>query len=239
MVKKKSAKKVKKVLPNRASKKVINKENKQLAWFFLIVVLVFSAFLGAYLYNENSKLFEFAGAEWTIEEYEHFTAYHGRFLALDGSNSHHNIWLRKDPRENLVPAEGIFNTFKYGVSVWPYFLVVLILNILVIFFIFFFLDFLHKEFMRLKIYKKIIARILNRIQKKADKVEKRLDDLGYVALMLFVAIPLPGTGAWSGTLVAWLLGLDRLKSFIAIALGVIIAGFLILLFSLGLSNWFY
>jgi uncharacterized membrane protein len=60
-----------------------------------------------------------------------------------------------------------------------------------------------------------------------------MEELGYIALMIFVAIPLPGTGAWTGTLIAWTLGLNRLKSFIAIAVGVLIAGLLVLLLSLG------
>ena len=60
--------------------------------------------------------------------------------------------------------------------------------------------------------------------------------------MFFVAIPLPGSGAWTGTLIAWIIGLDRLKSFVAITFGVIVAGLIILLVSLGslgLFNGFY
>jgi hypothetical protein len=115
--KKKSTKRIKKILPDRTSKKITSKENDQLAWLFLIIILVFSAFLGFYFYNEGSNVFEFAGADWIIEEYANFTAYHGRFLALDGSNYHYNIWLRNDPRKNNVPTEGIFNTFKYNAIV--------------------------------------------------------------------------------------------------------------------------
>jgi len=114
MVKKKSTKKIKKVLSDHVSKKIINKENGQLTWFFLIVILVFSAFLGIYFYNENSKVFEFSGAEWIIEERGSITSYHGRFPALDGSNVNYNVWLRNDPRENNIPVEGVFDTFKYG-----------------------------------------------------------------------------------------------------------------------------
>ncbi len=127
-------------------------------------------------------------------------------------------------------------TVRHGISVWPYFLIVLILNIFVIFLIFMFLDFLHEIFMNWKIYRRAIGTILTRLQKKIDKVKNWMNHWGYLALMFFVAIPLPGTGAWTGTLVAWTLGLNRWKSFVAIASGVIIAGFLILLFSLGLFS---
>lgn len=49
----------------------------------------------------------------------------------------------------------------------------------------------------------------------------------YLALSLFVGIPLPGTGAWTGTLVAYVLGLDRRKSIVAIVAGVLVAAVLV------------
>lgn len=128
---------------------------------------------------------------------------------------------------------------RNGVSVWPYFLMVLVLNILVIFLLFLFLDYLHETFMKTKWYSAVIGRILKRLQRKVGKVESRMHKWGYFALMFFVAIPFPGTGAWSGTMVAWALGLDRLKSFIAIATGIVISGLLVLLFSLGFFNGLY
>ncbi len=128
---------------------------------------------------------------------------------------------------------------KNNLSIWPYFLLVLILNISIIFLIFMFLDFLHEKFMRLRWYKKIIGKILLKIQKKADKIEIKMNKWGYLALMLFVAIPLPGSGVWTGTLVAWIIGLNRSKSFFAIAAGTIIAGLLVLLLSLGIFAGFH
>jgi len=128
---------------------------------------------------------------------------------------------------------------RNGLSIWPYFLIVLILNILVIFLIFMFFDFIHKFFMKTKWYQNFIGHLIKRVQKKVRRVKNRMDKWGYLALMLFVAIPLPGTGAWTGTLVAWTMGLDRLKSFFAIAAGVIIAGLLVLFFSLGFFNRLY
>jgi len=123
---------------------------------------------------------------------------------------------------------------RNGLSIWPYFLLVLILNILVILLIFMFFDFLHELFMKIRWYRKFIGKIIAKVQKRVEKVQKRMDKWGYIALLFFVATPLPGTGAWTGTLVAWILGLDRWKSFVAIATGVIIAGLLILLMSLGI-----
>ena len=62
------------------------------------------------------------------------------------------------------------------------------------------------------------------IYEKADKHKGKIEKGGFVALMLFVGIPLPGTGAWTGALVAALLGMKLKKSVPAIFLGILIAG---------------
>lgn len=95
-------------------KSIQEKENKQLFWFFVIIVLVFMAFLIPYFWTENLKSFEHGGADWMVEDYENFKIYHGRFMALNGANLFYNVFLRGDPRKNNVPTEGIFDKFKYG-----------------------------------------------------------------------------------------------------------------------------
>lgn len=55
----------------------------------------------------------------------------------------------------------------------------------------------------------------------------------FVALLLFVGIPIPGTGAWTGTLAASLLDMDFKSSVIAVLLGVVLAGVIMGLFSAG------
>ena len=101
-----------------------------------------------------------------------------------------------------------------------------------------FFDLLHNIFMRMGWYKKAIGKVLSRLQKRVDKVQERMNRWGYFALMLFVAIPLPITGVWSSSLIAWALGLNRWKSFLAISAGVIIAGLLVLFASFGFLSWF-
>ena len=59
----------------------------------------------------------------------------------------------------------------------------------------------------------------------------------FIALMLFVLIPAPGTGAWTGALVASLFGFGRLKSFAAIALGVLGCGVIMCLASYGVLGF--
>ena len=56
----------------------------------------------------------------------------------------------------------------------------------------------------------------------------------FLALLLFVGIPLPGTGAWTGTLAASILNMDFKKSVAAVMLGVMLAGVIMCLASMGL-----
>jgi uncharacterized membrane protein len=120
-----------------------------------------------------------------------------------------------------------------GISVLLIFILVILLNILVIFFIFYFLDNIHSLLMKTNFYRRIFEYFFRRFQRKVSKFEKRYKTLGFLALTLFVAIPLPVTGAWTGCLLAWTLGLDRKKSILSISAGVFIAGILILFGTLG------
>lgn len=100
---------------SKISKKIKAKEDQQLFVFFCIIVIVFAAFLIPYFYIEKSKFFKYAGAEWLIEDYDLFIAYHVRFPVLSGQTERfHNVWFRNDPREINVPVEGEFSSFKYG-----------------------------------------------------------------------------------------------------------------------------
>ena len=78
--------------------------------------------------------------------------------------------------------------------------------------------------------KGIIEKLENKAISKSDKIQK----YAYWGLLLFVGIPLPGTGAWTGSLIAALLNMDIKKSFFIIVLGVIMAGIIISVFSYGL-----
>ena len=71
----------------------------------------------------------------------------------------------------------------------------------------------------LKFFSKIAAWLDRKVEKHKGTIEK----YSYLGVMIFVAIPLPGTGAWTGTLIASVLGLDPKRSFLAAFAGVIIA----------------
>ncbi len=78
-------------------------------------------------------------------------------------------------------------------------------------------------------FAELYKRIVERIERRKGVVEK----YGYPGLIAFVAIPLPFTGAWSGTLLAFILRLNRVKALVCIFLGIIVAGFVVLSASLG------
>ena len=119
------------------------------------------------------------------------------------------------------------------------FSLIVLANILVIFFVFYFLDNINHLLLKIKSYKKFFESYINKIQRKLDKFEKRYSTLGFFALTLLVALPLPVIGgAWTGCLIAWLLDLDRKKSILSISLGVVIAGILVLIGTLGFLKFF-
>lgn len=79
---------------------------------------------------------------------------------------------------------------------------------------------------------------LEKGKKAGDKLLEKAGKGLYVALWLFVAIPLPGTGAWTGTLGASLLDMDFKKSSLAVMAGVMTAGIIMLIISLGAFSIF-
>ena len=74
---------------------------------------------------------------------------------------------------------------------------------------------------------------LEKGEKGGEKIRKKAGRGVYIALLLFVGIPLPGTGAWTGTLAASFLNLDFRKSVLYVMCGVILAGIIMLTASLG------
>ena len=87
---------------------------------------------------------------------------------------------------------------------------------------------------RFRPFYKMITWIEERAEKKSKEIETKIS----IGLFLFVAIPLPGTGAWTGGLVADVLGVKFKKAIPIIALGVITAGLIISFISYILPMWF-
>ena len=82
-------------------------------------------------------------------------------------------------------------------------------------------------------FKNFCVFCLEKGKKAGDKLLKKAKSGAYFALFLFVAIPVPGTGAWTGTLAASILDLDFKKTMFAVISGVLVAGLIMLLVSLG------
>ena len=79
--------------------------------------------------------------------------------------------------------------------------------------------------------------VVESAQSRQKKGSRRLSMAVFAALMLFVAIPLPGTGAWTGSLVAALFDLPKRSSFLAVALGVLVSGVIMCLASYGVLGF--
>jgi len=78
----------------------------------------------------------------------------------------------------------------------------------------------------------ILEWIFHRTRRRARIVEK----YGWIGMMLFVAVPIPGSGIWTGSIAAFLLGMSRRTAFVAMTFGVLIAGVLIMLGIKGITK---
>jgi uncharacterized membrane protein len=110
------------------------------------------------------------------------------------------------------------------------FFIAIIANALIFFPIFFILRLLYDKLLyRIPLFDKYLDNLRKRGKPKIEKY-------GFWGLTLFVAIPLPITGAYTGTILAWIVGMDWKKAFPAVGLGVIVAGVIVLLITLGIIS---
>ena len=113
----------------------------------------------------------------------------------------------------------------WGMPIIPSYIVCIIGNMLPVPFIYLFAERFLEWGKDKKFIGKFCAWCLKKGRRAGKKLEKKVGDKGaFIALMLFVGIPIPGTGAWTGTLAASLLGLGFKKSAIAVMVGVLLAG---------------
>jgi len=122
--------------------------------------------------------------------------------------------------------------FYYHLSLWKVFFVALLGNILTTLILLLFLKRISLFFKRQKNFLRNFWDLL--LNHYYLKHKKTIKSLGAVALVIFVAIPLPFTGAWSGSLIAFIFNLSFKKSFFLISIGIILAGILVSLGCLGL-----
>lgn len=109
------------------------------------------------------------------------------------------------------------------------FIICYIGNLLPIPFILMFITPLFARLKKTKLLSGLVAKVENKANSKKDQIEK----YKYWGLLLFVGIPLPGTGAWTGALIACMLEMDKKKSFLTIMAGVLLAGIIMMILSFG------
>ena len=130
---------------------------------------------------------------------------------------------------------GLIAAVLLGVPLWKAFLICYIANMLPVPFIILFIKKVFEFLRRFKLFAKFVDKLEAKTEKNKDKI-MRYKQWG---LLLFVAIPLPGTGAvietgaWTGALFAALLDIDIKKAIPIIALGVLIAGVIVAVLSYG------
>lgn len=122
----------------------------------------------------------------------------------------------------------------FGLPLLPSYIIAIIGNMIPVPFIFLFA----RKVLVWGSTKKYIGKFFNWCLKKGEKGGEKLKQSAgkglYIALLIFVGIPLPGTGAWTGALAASLLNMDFKKSTLAVMGGVILAGIIMGILSLGI-----
>jgi len=138
-----------------------------------------------------------------------------------------------------LPVSELRGAVPYGISTglpWlEVFMLAVIGNLLPVIPIFLFLKFFLLKARKVKIIDNFFFWWFNKVDNKSALIKK----YGFWGLVLFVAVPLPVTGAWTGITAAFLLKFKLKRAFTAILLGVIIAGIVVTGFSLGVFRTIY
>ena len=127
---------------------------------------------------------------------------------------------------------GLIAATLLGLDAVPSFIICFIGNIIPIPFILWFITPIFNRMKKTKMFSGLVEKLEKKAMSKKDKIEK----LQYIGLLLFVGIPLPGTGAWTGSLIAALLDMNKKKALVAALLGVIMAGVIMMILSYGVLD---
>ncbi len=97
-------------------------------------------------------------------------------------------------------------------------------NVLAFPIVYLFFGIFHDLFYKMPWYSNLFEKLVQRTRQKVyDNIEK----WGFWGLMVFVMIPLPVTGAYTGSFAAWIFGIEKRKAFLAVSLGVLISGLIV------------
>ena len=139
----------------------------------------------------------------------------------------------------LVPVIELRGAIPYGViaglSVPEAFILAVLGNLAPIPFL---VVFTRKVFEWLRTKSEGLDRMVRKLEAKADKNKELVEKYEFFGLMLLVAIPLPGTGAWTGALVAAMMNMRLKRAMPAITVGVIVAGIIVTTLTYGAGALF-
>ena len=121
---------------------------------------------------------------------------------------------------------------RLGMPFWTVFLTALIGNLLPVPIL---ILFTRQVFEWLRKKSPLLERFVSRMERKAEAKRELVDRYKFLGLFILVAIPLPGTGAWTGSLVSAVFGIDLRHALPAITLGVLTAGIIVSVISYGVS----
>jgi uncharacterized membrane protein len=122
----------------------------------------------------------------------------------------------------------VFILFRNNYEASIALVIAIVSNLIIAPILFLALDWFNDMIMTSKRFPSLLKNIYLRVLRYARSKGTKINRYSLVGLLLFVAIPLPGTGAWTGSIVAYVLGFDKKKSIIAIELGVIMASLIVL-----------
>ena len=125
---------------------------------------------------------------------------------------------------------GLIAAALLGMPLWEGILFCLIGNIIPVPFILLFITPIFNWLKTTKLFRPLVEKIEARSMGKSEKIRKA----EFWGLVLFVGIPLPGTGAWTGSLIACLLNVDKKKAFCAVIIGLLLATTIMCIFTYGI-----
>ena len=140
---------------------------------------------------------------------------------------------------SMIPVVELRGGIPFGVArglpVWTAFLAAIIGNMLPVPFI---IVYIRRIFQWMRRRLPWLNSLVDRMERKAHLKGRTVSKYKYLGLILFVAVPLPGTGAWTGSLAAAFLDMPLRKALPSVFVGVLIAGVAISMLTFGVTSLF-
>ena len=140
---------------------------------------------------------------------------------------------------SMIPVVELRGGIPFGVAaglpVWAAYIAAIIGNMLPVPFI---LVYIRRIFQWMRRHMSRLNALVDKLEKKAHLKGQTVTKYKYLGLMIFVAIPLPGTGAWTGALAAAFLDMPLRKAIPSIFAGVLVAGVAISILTFGIASIF-